>query len=202
MEDSAPKKKFEKPQTLISWRAPSRLHVPRQKKWFMGLVVLVSVIVGLLLLVREWSLALFFAAFGFIIFALSMVEPEEVLYEITTEGFKFEGKQFSWKDLDHFFITFYGGENVLLLKTKLIFPEHLEIILKDQSEKEVEEELLKHIPYREIKHSSLTAFLDGMITGVSRRIPESRVRAVSSPVNQIKRSVEGEEETKQKRNHP
>ena len=104
-----------------------------------------------------------------------------------------DAKLFSWEDLESFCVSSAEGHKFLLFKTKLAFPDHVEVLLGDQPFEQIEEELLHHLPYEEIKRSNFLAFMDGLITGVSMRIPETRKttstqKSVTTPTSEKKKT--------------
>jgi len=166
-----------KPKILLNWVAPERLFIPRRKSWFAGLAVLTLGFFIFLLLVSEWSLAVFFLVFGLFILILSLVEPEMAEYQILNSGLKTGKKVYEWKNLEAFWLAVKSGKNTLVLKTKLYFPDHLDILLGEQDPFEIETVLSDFLPYREMQKADFFDFLDGIISGVSKRLPLQEVRA-------------------------
>ena len=110
--------RFEIPQILISWTAPTRRFQPKSKLWFFGLFVITAIVFLLLVLVNELLFGLLVVSLAFLFFIISAVKPPLANYSIHTNGVQFGSKIYLWDDLNSFFID--PEENVLFLKNLML----------------------------------------------------------------------------------
>jgi len=178
MSENASESPVGKPTLLLNWVAPHRIFIERDTRWFIGLAVLVVTIAIGLVLVREATLALFIIAFGFVLFALNYVKPEMIEYQILSTGIKAGSRLYEWKDLNSYWISQKADQTMLFIKTKLLYPDRLECLLGAEDPHQIDEIMAAKLLYEENSASDFMEFIDGIITGVSFRLPRKMPKKV------------------------
>ncbi len=115
--------------TLLEWEAPSRIFVPRDKKYFsnLGLIILIAGVV--LIFFKEVIIILVILALAFVAYVLATVPPEKIRHKITTQGLVSAEHSYFWKDLQYFWFDTRHGTTLLMIDTNLRFPARLIILL-------------------------------------------------------------------------
>ena len=173
--------KFEMPQEMISWVAPTRKFETRNTLWFIGLAVIAVVSFAFLVIFRELWLGLVIMAGAFYIFIMFTVKPPVTRHAVHNTGLEVSGKIYAWDDLDSFFVD--AADGALVLKTVLSFPSELVLYLEAGKEKEIEQALLNHIPYLERKRTDYFAVVDGFVSKFSKKLPDKLTQRVSKTPN-------------------
>lgn len=119
----------ERIKTLLEWEAPSRIFIPRDRKYFsnLGLIILIAGVV--LIFFKEVIIILVILALAFVAYALATVPPEKIRHKITTQGLVSAEHSYFWKDLQYFWFDARHGTTLLMIDTNLRFPARLIILL-------------------------------------------------------------------------
>ena len=179
-----PEKPYEKPSDLISWRAPARVFKNRTPAWFLGLLTLSVVLLVVLVLLNQWSLALVLVALDFLLFSMNMVKPEVQFYAVGTTGIQIGKQKLAYEDLQAFWFTQDDSDVILHVTTYLFFPPQVEmpLPLDDQEafQAAIETELLRFIPYQEGKQRQWGKYVDQTINRITPWLPDSLVNWYTS----------------------
>jgi len=85
----------------------------------------------------------------FVSFALASVPPHDFKYRISTQGIFVEDHFFLWQELYDFFFIKQNGQEVLVLRTKSVFPGEVIVTLGDVSVEKIKHTILPFLAYRE-----------------------------------------------------
>jgi len=163
------KPRFEKPRLIWGWSAPAREFQPQKTEFFITLVFLTLTISAILFLLEEGWLALGILAAGFVIFALNKYEPPHFAYQLWNVGLRINGKEYRWHDFTAFFIEEKEPYSLLhlelhWLKAPSFIPsEVITILFPSQGREKIENELLKHLEYREFKVKQTVRYLTEIV---------------------------------------
>lgn len=134
--------------TLVSWSAPSRPFIKRNREFFVPLISAATLFGAILFLIDGIMPVLLVVAVMFLIYVLGTVEPQKVEYEITTWGVKTSGMLHRWELLGNFWINERPGGQVLVI-AKFQFPGKVEMVLDTEKKNEVIEILEKFLVHEE-----------------------------------------------------
>jgi hypothetical protein len=135
---------------LYSWEAPERVFIPRNKKWFLYLILLLLIIFVVILFLQEFIILVPVAAVGFVAYVLASVPPQTSQHKITNQGLNAGGHSYLWKELAEFWFTKENDETILHIATYLNFPRRIIMLIGNGDKEKIKEILLSHIPFREI----------------------------------------------------
>ncbi|MBU1110007.1 hypothetical protein KKB83_00050 [Patescibacteria group bacterium] len=157
------KSRFEKPEVLLTWKAPSREFHSKPATYFATLTALTLLVIVLLALGREYTLSLVVLAVAFVLFSLNRYEPSELKYELLNTGLKIEDHEFGWEKFLSFFIEDKNPFCILYLRTTMSMPRVLKILFPQKHNKQIEEAILNYLSYRQFKTSDAAAILDDIV---------------------------------------
>lgn len=140
----------EKVKELFSWQAPSRIFIPRDKKWFTNIFLIVLIISVVLLFIREFILIGVAMSVTFVSYMLATVPPEEIDNKITNHGVTTAGHSYLWAELADFWLVKKYGKTLLHINTLVGFPGRLSLIVNESDEEKIKDILAQYIPYREV----------------------------------------------------
>jgi hypothetical protein len=135
---------------LYSWKAPERIFVPRNKKWFSYIFLLVLLILLILLFLRQWMVMAPVLAIAFVSYVLASVPPEDIDHKLTTQGLNSNGHSYLWNELGDFWFTKKHGDTILNIDTYLNFPRRLFLLIGKADQEKIKDTMVQYIPYREI----------------------------------------------------
>ena len=136
--------------TLLVWKAPSRPFRKKDRSFYTTVVILL-VLVGLIAaLAQEFLLIGVLFAFGFVVYVLNFVPPEEVECKLTTQGVTVGDHFYHWQELDSFWMDKKEGHRVLYILTNLRFPGVLMLITDPVEEENIKRLCARFLPFHEI----------------------------------------------------
>lgn len=113
---------------LFSWKAPARIFVRRDKKFWIRTISAASLF-GVILFIAEGSMpVVLMIAIIFLYYVLTTVEPEDINFSITTYGIKIADKTTFWNLLVRYWFSSKKNINLLVLEMNA-FPGRLEIVI-------------------------------------------------------------------------
>lgn len=136
--------------TLYSWKSPQRVFVPRNRKWFLYIILIVLLMALILLFFRQFITIAPLLAIAFVAYVLSSVPPEDVEHTITTQGINTGGHSYLWDELSDFWFTNKNEQTLIHIDTYLYFPRRLILLVGDGDREEIKNHLVNYIPFREI----------------------------------------------------
>lgn len=153
--------------TLLSWKAPARLFKRRDKEFWTTVLAIIFLISLILLFLKEWFLIATIFALAFVYYVLSTVPPEEIEYQLTNRGIRFEKIEYPWEALYRFWISEKWGQKILNIDGRAGFAGRLTLILGSQDEKRVTEIIGKYLLHEE----ALPTFFDRASEWLAQKIP-------------------------------
>lgn len=140
--------------TLYSWKSPQRVFVPRNRKWFIYIILIVLLMSLILLFFRQFITIAPLLAIAFVAYVLSSVPPEDTEHHITTQGITSSEHSYLWEELADFWFTQKNEQTILHIDTYLNFPRRLIILIGEGNKDEIKGLLVRYIPFREIPKMS------------------------------------------------
>lgn len=160
--DTAGNKYF--PKTLLSWHAPGRPYKKRGKQFFGTSILLALLIEIILFLFGQYLLMLVVASLVFLSFSFVLVPPKDFHYKITTEGLMVEDHFYLWQELYEFYFRRREGIEILMVRTKAMFPGELSITLGEMDKPHVIQVMAPYLAYREyIKPTTMEKSADWLV---------------------------------------
>ncbi len=104
------------------------------------------VILGLLLIMQQFTLILVIGSLIFINHVLTQAPPESVKYELSNYGVLYDNKQYYWPELKHFFSTKLNGMQALVFDTFDALPGRLFLFIDEEELSKLNEILSRHLP--------------------------------------------------------
>jgi hypothetical protein len=135
---------------LYSWKSPERLFIPRNRKWYTYIILLVLILTLVLLFLKQFIIIAPILSIAFVAYVLASVPPEDVEHKLTTQGLNSSGHSYLWDELSDFWFTEKHGETLIHIDTYLHFPRRLILLLGKGSKEKVKEVMVQFIPFREI----------------------------------------------------
>lgn len=139
---------------LYSWKAPERIFIPRNRKWYTYLFLLLLLIILILLFLKQFIIIAPIAALGFVTYVLASVPPHEVTHKLTNEGINTENKSYLWTELYDFWLTKKGEQMMIHIDTYLNYPRRLILLVGEGDVEKIKHTMLQYIPFREIPKES------------------------------------------------
>lgn len=155
-----------KVETLYKWTSPERLYIPRNRKWFVYLFLLVLLIIIVLLFIQEFIIIAPIAAIGFIAYVLATVPPHDIEHLLTTEGINSSGHSYLWQEMYDFWIVKKGNEKIIHIDTNLNYPRRIIILVGQGDLEQIKQIMVQFIPFREIPKEN---FLDKILDYLSEK---------------------------------
>ncbi|NTV31650.1 hypothetical protein HGA91_06775 [candidate division WWE3 bacterium] len=179
-----PEKHFERPVSLISWHSPSRVFKQRTPAWFLSLIVLSLGLIAIFILLGQWSLVLVTLAVDFMLFAMNLVQPEVQFYALLTTGIQVGKHKYGYDELKSFWFSKDDSAYILQFSTYMMFPPTIEMTLPMEADEgkraEIEETLLKYLPYEEGKRRNWVDYIEKGVAKVTPWMPAGLVKWYSS----------------------
>lgn len=141
--------KLHEVKTILEWQAPGRPFVKRSKQYFATALLIMFLIEIILFFFSQYMLMLVVVSLVFVSFALASVPPHDFFYRISTQGFLIEDHFYLWQELYDFFFLKQYGQDVLVLRTKALFPGEITITLGDHDPEQIKKLLLPYLAFRE-----------------------------------------------------
>lgn len=153
---------------LLEWTAQGRPFRKKSKMYFSTSLLILFFVEILLFLFNQYSLMLVVLSLVFVAFALSIVEPHNFHYRVSTEGVFVEDSFFIWHELYDFYFKKVNGVDVLHIRTKAFMPGEVLLTLGDLSEEKVKGIVLQFLPFREFVKSN---FVEKLANWLSKTFP-------------------------------
>ncbi len=154
--------------SIISWKSPDRIFVPRSKKYFTKIAFYALIAILAAIAFEEFVLVGVVLAMVFVAYVFATVEAETIEHRITNMGIVSGGKAFLWDELDSFWFDNKGDTRFLMVATNLRFPTRLIIILSSSvSDRTLLDLLEKHLHYH---HAPVHTIMDKWANSLQKRI--------------------------------
>lgn len=123
----------EKVKNLLSWEAPSRIFVKRDKQWFTTVGIVLGVVMIIMTLLGQFLLVVALGALGFMGYALSVVRPGRLQNRITNQGVLTGDFSLPWGELTKFWFDKKHNKQILQIATEKKFPGQISLILEGEN---------------------------------------------------------------------
>ena len=153
---------------LLEWSSPSRPFKPRTREFYRTIGSLIFLVAVILFFIREFMLIGVIIATLFMFYVLSSVPPEKIKHRITALGVESGSYFHRWEELYEFWFEERMGSELIVVRTLLGFPTHLQLLLGDMSKDKIKKVLADKIPFRERVEPT---FLDKASRWLSKNIP-------------------------------
>lgn len=152
----------------LEWVAPARPFQPRSREFYRTALALIFLIVVVLFFIREFLLIGGVIATFFVFYVLSTVPPEKIRHRITKLGIETGNYFHRWEEFHEFWFDERYGQPMLVVRTLLGFPTHLQLLLDDVNKEKVKRLLLDKIPFKDRVEKT---FLDRASEWLTKNIP-------------------------------
>lgn len=156
---------------LLEWEAPARPFKARSQEFYRTVGALAFLIIVILFFVREFLLIGVIIATLFVMYVLSTVPPPKIRNRITRLGIQTAEHFHKWEELHNFWFDERYGSRMVIIRTLLPFPTHLQLLLSDANETQVKQLLSEKLPFQEKPERT---FLDNAADWLSEKVPLER----------------------------
>jgi hypothetical protein len=136
---------------LLEWTAVSRPFRKKDFAYYRTAAILIILISLICILAGQILLVAVVLSFGFLVYSLKFISPEDVHYRITTQGITIGDHPYLWEDLQSFWFSAKEGHKILNVLTHFHLPALLIIVLPPNvDEEDVKDLCSRFITYHEI----------------------------------------------------
>lgn len=161
--------KREAERDLLTWTAPARPFMKRDRQFYTTVFAIAGIISLVLFLAEGIMPVILIVALVFLYYVLSTVPPENIEYKITTKGVSIGGKLTGWQTLNRFWFGMRTGSEILIFETFLI-PGRIEIVINPEIKNDLKKEISAYIPYEEVPASGL----EKVTNWVAQKLPGNK----------------------------
>ena len=141
--------------TLLTWTAPSRPYRKKDRSFYTTITLLITILSLIFFFFGDKLFIGVLLAFGFLVYVLNFVPPEEIDYKITAQGITIGDHFYHWQELDSFWFSKKEGHTLLNILTRIRFPGMLTLVLNNNQEEQIKRICAKYLPYHEIAPRTL-----------------------------------------------
>lgn len=142
--------RHEPEKVLLEWKAPIRPFKRRSRQFWTTAFMMAFLVGVIMFFVEGWMPVAVIIAFLFLAYVMSSVVPEEVLFQVTTQGIKVgEGKYF-WGETVRFWFSEKWGQKMMNVDLTRL-PWRASILLGAVRENDLKEIMSKYLPYEVAK---------------------------------------------------
>ena len=133
----------------ISWQTFEYLHTEKTADWYwiVGIVTISIAIIAIILNNIIFAILIIISTFTLSLFASR--RPDIIDVEIDSGKVKLGRVQYTYKDMDSFWVETREFHPKILFKTKKIFSPYVVVYIQDHDPEDVREILLKYLPEEE-----------------------------------------------------
>lgn len=153
---------------LLEWKSSSWPFKKRTREFYRTIGALLFLLSVILFFFQEFLLIGLIVATFFAFYVLSSVPPQEMRHQITTLGIETAGIFHRWEVLHEFWFDERLGERVVVIRTLLPFPTHLQMLLGNVNEDVLKKTLVEHMPFKEKVEKT---WLDNASAWLAKNIP-------------------------------
>ena len=113
---------------LYKWTAPTRLYFKRDKLWYWTILFIFLIVCVVLLYMKEFPMILAVLSLLFVLYATSLIPPENAEHQITTVGIRTLGDLYTWETLKDFWISKKFALGVVDLSNQLCCPKLTKVV--------------------------------------------------------------------------
>lgn len=163
---SAPVKK-EVEKELFSWTGPARPFKRRNRRFYITLIAIASVVGLILFLVEGFMPVILIVSLVFLFYVLNTVEPENVEYKITNKGVKVGDRLTSWEQFIRYWFTKRFDSELLVIEM-VTLPGRMELVVNPEDKKKIKEILSTYL----VEEEASPSFLDKAAVWISKKMPQ------------------------------
>lgn len=161
---------FSNPQVVYTWTAPLRAYKKKPAgvfRFYFAVAVLLSIIS---IFLREYLLTIPIWSTMFLIYALTITPPHDIINTITKFGLQTGSNTYRWEELSYFYFIKKFDYHLLVVFTKLTFGHPVYLVIPNEDTKhQVLHLLAEHLVYQE---SPQKTFADKMAEWLTSLMPE------------------------------
>ena len=148
MEETPAEAKTEK-NILLEWESPARPYKSHSRDFYRTIGALSFLVIVILVFMGEFLLIGVILATLFVIYALSAVPPTNIRHKITNLGIETGNYFHRFEEMMEFWFDEKYKQKLLVIRTLLGFPSHLQLLIKHEDELKIKNILSDKLPYRE-----------------------------------------------------
>jgi len=153
--------------TLLEWTAKSRPFTQKSRDFYVAALA-IATLVGLILFLAEGIMpVLLMIALVFLYYTMHTVEPEDILYIITSEGIKIGKTTTPWEMMGRYWFSNKAGSEILNIETATL-TGRLELVIDPA----IKEKVHKILGEKLINEEIAPNFLDKAATWASKKLPQ------------------------------
>lgn len=162
----------ETPKTLYTWTAVSRPEKKGLDQKKLRTLIIIGIMVSLLLVaMQQFFMILAVLSLIFVVYMLGQVPPEEMTYEINTQGVKYGNLMYYWEELKYFFPITENNHEVLAIDLVNGIPGRLFFTVTKENKKKVTDLLKDYVNYLDEAPKS---FIDKAYDSMTEKIALDR----------------------------
>lgn len=156
--------------TLYRWESAAHVFIPRGKKWITYVILITTLIIIILVFIKEFFIIAPVLAVAFLAYVLASVPPVSIEHRITNQGVISGKHDYLWGEIYDFWFTEKHKHTILNMDLQAGFPSVV-ILLVDAKEKEkIKSTLLQYLPFREVHQTGLLENLGDRLSNLFHKI--------------------------------
>ena len=128
---------------VLKWTAPSRPFKKHNKKYFSTVTVIALLVSMIFVFSGQLMATTVVISVVFLVYVLSVIPPQDVIYKITTYGIRIENNLYYWEELGRFWFDKKYDQNLVNIEA-LRFPGRIALML-GKIDKEVVKSILSEV---------------------------------------------------------
>lgn len=147
--------RFDPVQTLLTWKAPSRPFRKKSRGFYTQVALFIIVLCGIAFFAQYFLLIGVLLSFGFLVYVLNYVEPQDAEYKLSTQGVTIDDHFYHWDELNSFWFSEKDDYKILNILTNIRFPGVLMLVMGSTSEETIKNICARYLPFHEIAPKSI-----------------------------------------------
>jgi len=161
---------------LLTWKAPVRPYKKRDREYYTTIAAIAFLVIIILAFLREFLLIAVVIAFAFVSYVFAAIPPEETEHQLTSRGVRSADRLYRWADLLQFWFTEKFGQKMVVVRTRVLFPGQLLLLLGKVDESKVRAIFNERLPHE----APEPTFMDKSSQWLSEKIPLEKEAAKPS----------------------
>jgi len=133
----------------ISWQAPLHIYKEKTSDWYWIVAIITISIALIAIILNNIIFAILILVSSFTLSLFASKRPEVVTMEINNRGVVVGNTQYSYANLESFWVETHEAYPKILIKSKKLLMPFISMLLEDMDPGYVREELLQHLPEEE-----------------------------------------------------
>lgn len=147
-------------EALISWNAPTHLHVEKRSDWYWAVGIITLAIAAVCFMFSEVITGIFVIAAAFTLVIHASKPPEIIYHEINDRGIITKNTLYPFVSLESFWIPHDHNQNKIILKSRKFFMPLIVLYIDEVDPEAIREVLLKYIGETEHREPLLKGILE------------------------------------------